>query len=584
MTRYKIKQPLTLLVYFLFLPVTLPVDFAAAALSRAETESEKNGLPELVPIRIKGAGIGQRVFFGLGAIDHESDDVRVELLKKPESAKYNPKTLTVDWTPTKYDDPNGLFLVQVTEFRRDGGNPRTTRHTFNIPVSDQPVPLPELEPAPLEVEALISITDPERLHDTNQQWSIVKMFQRIAEIEAEKQVELGSSIKGTTGEALFREALVELAKLHNNDSVNPDSGSFDPAWNAEHWRLICLRPRINKKVFELRFVYFNEKAAEQVYLMPRMRIIRGKDVEFSEEIRQANNLEYIKLFHNSFFDGPDLKPFVAEDKAKYSKALAVFVTKYLNYSSAEHPQLKANFAALPHNARLGGDNRYDDHGNYLTGDGWALGAMKVQAIDREGERVLGITSPPIAGFVASIEPTDQGDKFKSVPAPGYVKGTDTWQPGWETLVSKSGTVAIPSVDDEGKVSAAKLDSASVAREHKQTYMVAETPLDDPRRRLFEEKGMTCIQCHVRNFDEGNYLKSVQKPGDDAKAAWPQRIPTVFFVITPTDHDGRSEYIRREEAEQVGNLKGVLRDYLGIEANITTPLIDKWPHETTHGRS
>ncbi len=45
-----------------------------------------------------------------------------------------------------------------------------------------------------------------------------------------------------------------------------------------------VRPRINKKVFELRLVYFNIKSAEQAYLMPRMRIVRGKDAGRSEEL------------------------------------------------------------------------------------------------------------------------------------------------------------------------------------------------------------------------------------------------------------------------------------------------------------
>ena len=62
------------------------------------------------------------------------------------------------------------------------------------------------------------------------------------------------------------------------------------------------------------------------------------------------------------------------------------------------------------------------------------------------------------------------------------------------------------------------------------------------------------------------------------------IERVFFVIVPTLGEGRSEYIRREEEEQVGNLKGVFRDYLGVKVNIKSPLANDWPHDTRRGRS
>ncbi|HEV7842040.1 MAG TPA: hypothetical protein VGO69_00010, partial [Pyrinomonadaceae bacterium] len=50
--------------------------------------------PELNTVRFKRVGVGQRITFGLSVIDEESDDVRVELIQKPRSAKYNEKTLT----------------------------------------------------------------------------------------------------------------------------------------------------------------------------------------------------------------------------------------------------------------------------------------------------------------------------------------------------------------------------------------------------------------------------------------------------------------------------------------------------------
>ncbi len=265
------------------------------------------------------------------------------------------------------------------------------------------------------------------------------------------------------------------------------------------------------------------------------------------------------------------------------KQLADYVTGYLTYRDPDERQLQANFAALPHNSRLGGDNTYDNNGNYRTGDGWALGTMNVKPVERDGLTVLALTSPPIAGFVSSIKPNADNTAYVPVPAPRFDPRSHDFVEGHDVLIDEN-RIAIPAESTDGTVARSNIDSASLSKDHKSKHIVAETPLDDPRRRLFEEKGMTCIQCHVRNFDEGDYLYAVSKPGEDVQPAWTRPIPRVFFVITPTDHDGRSEYIRREEAEQVGSVQGAIRDYLGIETRIGSELAKDWPFKTTKGRN
>jgi hypothetical protein len=555
--------------------------------SVSPTAPAENKIPEMVPVRIKRVGLGQRIHFGLGAIDEESDDVRVELIQKPASAKYNEKTLTVDWTPQPTDDPKGMFIVRITEFPLDRTRqPRSLTKTFNIHVEPKPVELFEMPTAPLEVETLVSVIDPARLVAANERWPIVKLFDRIAGIETTKQVKQDNNIQSTTGEALFRDALKNLAVLHRNEEIDPDSPKFNPEWKAENWRLIAVRPRLNKKTFELRLVYFNVVAPEPVYLMPRMRIVRGSDAERPDELRQKNNKEFARLFHRAFFDGENLKPFVASDKKMYGEALAEFMTSVLGYSDPEDPSMQANFAAMPHNSRLGGDNKYDEKGRYLTGDGWALGAMKVAPVERNGKKTLAFISPFIDGFATSIKSNPDGTAYKPVPAPRFNPDSKDFVNGWDKLVDEDdhGNVAIPDVGADGSLKGSNIDSASFSRDHKLKYMVAETSLRDSRRRLFEERGMTCIQCHVRNFDEGDYLSPVNDPKQAVKATPTRDIERVFFVIVPTLGEGRNEYIRREEAEQVGNLKGVLRDYLGIKVNINSPLAAEWPHDTRRGRS
>jgi hypothetical protein len=540
-----------------------------------------NRQPELGEIRFKQVGVGQRIFFGLAVIDEESDDVRVELVQKPASAKYNEKTLTIDWTPQPQDGRRGDFAVRMTESPREPGKtPRTVLKTFSIAIEPQPVALPVVDPAPLAVETLISITDPQRLEAANRQWPITAMFQRIAEIEASKQIKPDNPVQKTTGAALFRDALKNLAALHRNEEIDPDSPRFNRQWNAENWRLIMVRPRVNKKIFELRLVYRNETAAEPVYLMPRMRITRGKDPDIlkDNDWRQKNNRAFASLFHDAFFDGANLKPFVASDKRKYGEALADFITRVVTYTDAADPRMQANFAALPHNARLGGDDTLDAQGRYVRGNGWALGVMKVVPVERNGRRELAFNNEVIDGFATSIKAPD-GKAYRAVPAPAFVPGTASFVKGFDQLIDGLGFAAIP---DEHDAHALKIDASSISRPYKERFMVEETSLRDPRRRLMEERGMTCIQCHVRNFDEGNYLDTaVSAPAQLAHMTTTRDIPRLFFVITPDE--GRSEFLRRNEQEQVDNLRGVMRDYLNLKINIEQALTDNWPFDTTKGR-
>src|ERR671915_180544 len=108
------------------------------SVSLSATQTSENRPPEMDDIRIKRVGLGQHIFFGISVIDEETDDIRVEMTEKPASAKYNEKTLTVDWTPRKSDGKMGAFAVRITEYPRGGGSPRTYVKTFNIEIADRP--------------------------------------------------------------------------------------------------------------------------------------------------------------------------------------------------------------------------------------------------------------------------------------------------------------------------------------------------------------------------------------------------------------------------------------------------------------
>ncbi len=586
------KQKLQIVVLLLFTGFVGTFLFSQSFITKAKNDSNsddskqmENHLPEIADLRYDKIGIGQRLFFGLEVIDEEGDFIKVELAEKPKTAKFNQNTLTVDWTPTASDGENGKFLVKVTEMPRDKSRAnRTVTKEYNLKIVKEKVKLHELPVTTVEVDAFVSVIDPERLQAANKKWDIISLFQRIAEIEANKQITKENGIQPSTGKQFFHDAMKELAIMHKNPTIDPDDKRFNKEWDAEHWKLTAVRPRINKKVFELRLVYFNEKAAEPVYLMPRMRIIRGNDATRPDELRQKNNYEFAKKFHETFFDGENMKPFVANDKAKYGEALADFITWVLAYNDKDEPMMRANLAAIPHNSRLGGGNEYDEKGNYLHGDAWALGAFLVKPVMRNGKNVLAISSPPISGFVATIKPNEDGTVYKPANPPVADVNNPNYKKGWESLVGDDGTLFIPEIMPDGTVGKSNIDTTINAHDYKFGFQTAETKLNDPRRRLFEEKGMTCIQCHVRNFDEGDYLTGVQKPKETPDNVSTRKIPRVFFVIVPTLHGGRNEYIHREEQEQVGNMQGAFRDYLGINVKLSSPLALDWIYNTKKGRS
>ncbi len=588
------KRTLQILTVFLFVGffalISLPRLFVANAekdaIASLDTKTAENHLPEIMDFSHTEIGLGQRLTFGIEVIDNEGDFVKTELIEKPKSAKFNQNTLTVDWTPQKSDGKNPKFVVKVTEIPRDKSREeRTTTKTFTIKVVKKNVQLLKMPEAPLEVDTLVTIIDPERLKAVSAKWTMLDLFQRIAEIEAEKQVKSGNGIAPTDGTEIFKDTMKDLAKLHKNPTLDPDSPQFNSDWNAENWKLIAVRPRVNKKVFELRLVYFNTKAAEQAYLMPRMRIVRGKDYDRPEETRIKNNTTFLKLLHDAFFDGENLKSFVAKDKAKYSEALNDFVTKVLTYNDKDDPMMRANLAAIPHNSRLGGGNAYDANGKYLFGDGWLLGEMKVVPKMKSGKNVLTMTSTPFEGFVSTIKANKDGTSYAAVPAPAADEKSPNYRKGWKNLIDEhTGNLAIPKEMPDESVEPDNLDTNLNKYEKSDEFRFTETSWRDARRRIFEEKGMSCMQCHIRNFDEGNYLTDMRNPQKNPKDFATFPTPRVFFIITPTLHSGRNEYIRRGEMEQIGSLQGAMRDYLGIQANINSPLAADWVHNTKKGKN
>ena len=86
----------------------------------------------------------------------------------------------------------------------------------------------------------------------------------------------------------------------------------------------------------------------------------------------------------------------------------------------------------------------------------------------------------------------------------------------------------------GKPFGSRIDANNLFRDHKLVDMVKDLTLEDGRRDLGEENGMTCSQCHIRNFGMHDYGDPANvDPGKGTPKAPNHAISTLNFQIIPS---------------------------------------------------
>jgi|GEM_PF-1312194 len=534
----------------------------------------------------KVVGVGQEVGFGLEVVDLESDWFKVDLVKKPASATFDPYTLTVTFTPTKEDMPEAHFTVKITETLRTAegkpGAKRSATHHFAIAVSEKPQAKPHAQPLSPAVEQLITIHDPARLAEVNTRWTIDKMLALNAEL-GRKDLPKEQQAATVDAAELYKDFLVAMAKAHANPTVDPTSDTFDKAeWgDPKDWKLIAVRARLDKTWHEVRLVW-RAKSHAATYAMFKFRPITAKG-GLPKEARAYNNKEFGRLVLEHFFtkDGK-LNPAHTTDKAAHAKATADFVDKVLKYVSPDikdKPWAVNGVHALPCEARLGGGTFRDAEGNIAGGDAWGWNALKPKfkaGKDAKSGRMT-LANVPLKGFLTGVKPNADGTAYELSCGDAFDKANPAFDKNMAGLCRPSGHTDMPASKDgygdtptDGPSSSSFVDAAHLFWDYKNVGMVKSVPLADPRRDLFEEKGMTCHQCHVRKF-------GVRDMRDEAawnpKAGLPKGLnksqPTLYFVITPTTH--WQGYTIDFQQKQECKAKVNLAKYAGVETDLSCPL-------------
>lgn len=533
-----------------------------------------NSPPQFELPQWETVGVGQSIGIGVNVIDPEADVISVEAVNMPASATYDPLTLTFSFTPTEADKPQAFFQVAITETRRETGKTVRYLHDFGIRVVDETQPRPHARPLDPVTELLITVHDPERLAALNARWPFKKVLVRAAEIELQYNVSNADTVNAPTLDILYTSFLKELATFHDNPRLDPESPEFDKAafGNPDDWELIAFRPRLDKAWHELRLVYRSTASPEIILPMFRFRPVKsGSDTTPTEQARAWNNTEFQRMiFASLFVESGELNPAFIKDKAAHGEALAGFLDTLLSYdtSADNFAESHVHFLVLAHEGRLGGGTVRDASGKYVSGDGWAFGGQRPRRIPPDNE--MRMVATPLLGFVTAAEPSDDGKSWKRVCATRYNPDNPEHEPGYEVLCRGEGFVALPVATDDGKITDGNLDAAHLYLEHKEVHSVADLPLRDPRRDTFEEKGMTCSQCHVRNFG----VRDMTDPAaTDPSAGLPRRenptVDTTFFVITPL---GRwYPYTVQFQKLQACKARDNFKTFLGKDVAIDCPL-------------
>ncbi|HUH01825.1 MAG TPA: hypothetical protein VML75_07500 [Kofleriaceae bacterium] len=529
-----------------------------------------NDPPELEPVPVRAVGVGQRVSFGLAAVDPESDTTRVELIEKPASATYDPITLTVTWTPTRADLPAATFLVRVTETDRVTARRRVFEHQLPIEVTRRPQPVPTAPGLGPEVEALLTIREPERLRAIDRALPFEVMLERAATLQAAAlTAERSASGRVPDRRTLYHSVLRALADAHHNPRLDPDHRDFDRAafGDPRTWQVVAVRPRLDKHWQELRVVYRATAAPEPAYAMFRLRPVIASPAP--PEARAYNNQQLSQWVWDAFFDGGGaLRPALVRDARAHGTAVAALVERVLTHRDDALLYARGTFVALATGARLGGGSARNPDGTYASGDGWAWTAMKPMPAPNGELRYVNI---PIQGFWTRVVPSRDGMSWTPVCAPRFDPGDAHRVPAETRLCRPTlGLVDLPAVDQRGELVSARVDAANLYVEHKEVHANRYLPLRDPRRDHGEENGLTCSQCHTRRFGTRDlYDHASQSPAAGPPRRENKALPTTFFTIVPeTDW---SPYMRDFQKQQSCASRLALAHYLGKRAALPCEL-------------
>ena len=537
-----------------------------------DVASKPDSEPEFFPPAWKAVGVGQKVSFQTSTIDQDLDETRVTVDKMPASATFDAITQTVRWTPTKADKPQATFSFLIEQ----PGRGKHTTAGFTVEVTDKVQPPIHAEDQSPIVETILMIHDAKRLAQVNKDWPLEKLLEVGADAfklqtAPDKRGALTQHLDGKTS---FQQLLTQLAITQNNPRLDPRSPSFDKAsfGDPATWKIVAFRPRIDRQWTELRVVYKAGSAVEPVYAMFRLRPV----VEYvpalprPDEERIANNKLFLELVAKHLMKDGGPNPKFTGDVVAHGKAVSALMTELMAFDDTKTaPYLHGFMIGIAAEARMGGGSARNDDGSYKSGDGWAWSALKpFQTALGSGQAYVNVAIP---GFWTEAVASKDGKAWVAKCAQKFDPNDPKHDPGYEVLCRKTmGLVDLPAMKD-GHPSNGKIDANNLYVEHKLHWASAHLPLEDSRRDSGEENGMTCSQCHIRNFGMHDWHDpAATDPSAGVPKALNHKLATLDFQIIPASHWSAFtlEFLQHQECRAKQNYD----QYAGGAKGLTCPLL------------
>ena len=530
--------------------------------------------PEFFPPAWKKVAVGQTISFSTAVIDQDLDETSVVVSKLPPTAKFDAITQTITWTPAKTDMPKGSFEITIAQPKRG----KTAAKTFDIAVvQGKAVPAPVAPKQTPVIETLLMIRDPKRLEQVNKDWPLDKLLAVGAEtfklqIPEDRRGKLQGSLDGETS---YKQMITQMGITHENLRFVPGQAEFDKEafGDVKSWKIVAVRPRIDKAWTELRVVYQAINAREPVFAMFRLRPV----VEYvpalprPEEEREANNKLFLGMVAKHLMKDGAPNPKFVKDTAAHGKAVSALMTELMTYDDTKtKPYLHGFMIGIATEARMGGGSARNEDGSYKSGDGWGWSAQKpFQTSEGSTQQYQNVSIP---GFWTDTVPSKDGKTWVPRCAPRF-NPEDKFVKGYEILCRKTmGFVDLPDVKD-GKIVNGRRDANNLFFVHKKKWMVeTNVALEDGRRDLGEENGMTCSQCHIRNFGMHDYSDPANvDPAKGTPKAPNKKLATLNFQIIPsaTWEAFTIDFLHHQECRG----KTHFEQYLGADAakGLTCPL-------------
>ena len=529
--------------------------------------------PEFFPPAWKKVAVGQTISFSTAVIDQDLDETSVVASKLPPTAKFDAVTQTIVFTPAKTDMPKASFEVTISQPARG----KTLAKAFDIEVvRGKPVAAPVAPQQTPVIETLLMIRDPKRLEQVNKDWPLDKLLQVGAEtfklqIPDDRRGKLKVALDGDTS---YKQMITQLGLTHENLRFVPGTAEFDKHafGDVKTWKIVAVRPRIDKAWTELRVVYQAMNAQEPVFAMFRLR----PTVEYvpalprPDEEREANNKIFLGMVQKHLMKGGAPNPKFVKDKAAHGKAVAALMTELMTFDDTKtKPYLHGFMIGIATEARMGGGSARNADGSYKSGDGWGWSAQKpFQTAEGLTQQYQNVSIP---GFWTDTVASKDGKTWVPRCATRF-NPEDKFVQGYEILCRKTmGFVDLPEVKD-GRIVNGRRDANNLFLMYKKRWMVERVALEDGRRDLGEENGMTCAQCHIRNFGMHDYSDPANvDPSKGVPKAPNKKIATLNFQIIPADkwEAFTIDFLHHQECRG----KAHFEQYLGAESakGLTCPL-------------